>query len=1342
MILLGFVCAARAHGLEDISQEPDEVVVCGDIEPGSTWTLAGSPYHVTCNAEVVAGTVLTVDPGVSVTFDSGTQLVIRGSLQAAGLADQPITFTSAQPVPAPGDWARLWFADEHGTSLLKHVVVEYSGLYGGGAIQVDGGWLTVRDSKIRYNEAAGIVASVMPTLTDNFLNNNGGTAIRLMLQSGLTHPGTLSGNGGSGNGVNGIHVWGVIDDDQTLGANDGLAYYTDGELRVGAGHTMTLEAGVVFKLDEGVITVDGTLEALGELGNEVVFTSLNDDNWGGDTNGDGEALLPAPGDWWFISLGQGAHLDLDHTAVFYGGMGDTSAVGAEGADLTITNSRIQHSLKNGMSVDDSSLVVTGSQVSHNGNNGIHFCSCTRPTSPVISGNVFEGNGEFAVFLRSEELTYVSPIIESNTGSGNGVNGIGLQAVLGSTVLKANPGLPYVVQSLDTVAESELTIEAGTIFKADRALSGTGSKIVIEGLLHIEGEEVNPVVFTSLKDDTYGGDTNGDGNATQPAPGDWRGISVTGLIQRRPPYHTIYLPLAVRRATGSGLLSGSVEPLHAVADSSSATTSDQTTAVLSHVIVRYAGYDTANLELFGGLVEVDHSYIGESATRGIYAEDTQLRLEDSTIASNGTTGLFLWGDKTSAALFLVDNVFADNGTFASYLIFGGGCNPSTEMHGNTGSGNGQVNGIYIEGFVNSGEVCRWGPNSNLPYVVWSISITENGQLELDPGVAVKFVGPALERGTGTSIITGTLEAIGTDGAPIVFTSFWDDSVGGDTDGTSFPAAPGDWLGLIVPKDGQVTFDHAIVRYGGALGANLSVTDAQLQLTNSEISLSASKGLGLNILVDGAARPLMVANTTFIDNADYAASLLSGAPTPISFEFEGNEGSGNVVSGILLDAVLDSMTLRANPTLPYVIQSVTVPSGRTVLVDPGVVFKGDEAYSGGGSLFAVEGVLQVEGTEGNPVFFTSLYDDTVGGDTLGDGAMTQPGPGDWLGLSVSAGGQANLDHTVIRYSGSGGSNVLIADAGLQMTNSEVAHSAGKGLQVLASSSGSSVVVRDSSFVDNADLAAVVRYDASVLASFEFADNTGAENGLNGILLDATLGTMAMKENPGLPYVVQSLTVAENKTVTVEPGVVFKAEEAYSGGGSLFAVEGILHVGGTAANPVYYTSLHDDEVGGDTLGDGGATQPGPGDWKGISVIAGGQVNLNYGMVRYAGSGTAALVNDGGTMAVAHSHITDNLNSGISNLPDSDLTVTHSVISHSGGRGVANGGLAIITYCDIMDNAGYGVYSWTDTMISAQNNYWGSADGPSWDGVNCPSPPHGSGDLVSCHSVDYEPFATMPYH
>ena len=134
-----------------------------------------------------------------------------------------------------------------------------------------------------------------------------------------------------------------------------------GEVTVPAGMTLTVEAGVVVKSFNDGITVNGALIAAGSEISPVVFTSLYDDAYGGDTDGGGPAS--APGQWYSLYAPSGGRIRLDHAIVRYGGASSNGSVGTNGGSLEVSSSLVEQSCYFGMQVYANSFVLRDSTIS-------------------------------------------------------------------------------------------------------------------------------------------------------------------------------------------------------------------------------------------------------------------------------------------------------------------------------------------------------------------------------------------------------------------------------------------------------------------------------------------------------------------------------------------------------------------------------------------------------------------------------------------------------------------------------------------------------------------------------------------------------------------------------------------------------------------------------------------------------------------------------------------------------------------------------------------------------------------------------------------------------------------
>jgi len=147
--------------------------VSGLISTDTVWT-ADYTYVVTGNTLVEQNVTLTIEPGTTVKFSNGCYLRVDGNLQAQGLPDQMILFTSAEPDPQVGDWGGIWISERSaGENLLKHCIIEYASEGPGdprSSVLINKGHID--NCIIRRNRGRGIVYGNAISLTNSTIEQN------------------------------------------------------------------------------------------------------------------------------------------------------------------------------------------------------------------------------------------------------------------------------------------------------------------------------------------------------------------------------------------------------------------------------------------------------------------------------------------------------------------------------------------------------------------------------------------------------------------------------------------------------------------------------------------------------------------------------------------------------------------------------------------------------------------------------------------------------------------------------------------------------------------------------------------------------------------------------------------------------------------------------------------------------------------------------------------------------------------------------------------------------------------------------------------------------------------
>jgi hypothetical protein len=285
---------------------------------------------------------------------------------------------------------------------------------------------------------------------------------------------------------------------------------------------------------------------------------------------------------------------------------------------------------------------------------------------------------------------------------------------------------------------------------------------------------------------------------------------------------------------------------------------------------------------------------------------------------------------------------------------------------------------------------------------------------------------------------------------------------------------------------------------------------------------------------------------------------------------------------------------NSSNVYVIQSdLIVSAGVTLTIGPGTIVKFRERSSETG--LVIDGTLNVNGTSNSKVYFTSLRDDSAGGDTNADGSSTSPSPDDWKRIYFRANSSGTISYVELRYAG----------GYYASENYGAIHIDG------ASPSLSNITVR---------YCAWSAISAGPSDQPTITNLTALSTPFGGLeIRGGSLSANASWSQPVVYILTEDVTVANGVILTIGSGTVVKFRERSSETGLI--VDGTLNVNGTSSSKVYFTSLRDESVGGDTNGDGSSTSPSPDDWKRIYFRANSSGTISYAELRYAGNSSAPL-------------------------------------------------------------------------------------------------------------------------
>lgn len=577
--------------------------------------------------------------------------------------------------------------------------------------------------------------------------------------------------------------------------------------------------------------------------------------------------------------------------------------------------------------------------------------------PTYSGNTFEGSGIKAINLYGfwyDELGGSWPAVNGTTDTGN---------------------LPFVYRVDGTVRVSTggpVSFAPGSVIKFSNTVLFKSDTLLTFG----GASAGSPTIITSWSDDTVRGDTNGDGAATTPTKGSWYGFFLTGAKPALTQYLDVrygvfgvqyeeyFSPDPACPAVANSTFTNNVYGFVVLAWNNTA----QNACMTVRDTIFTGNTIGIGLASFGN-GDIISTIANNTLTNNTYGLATSQR--DWTIPTGQTSWIQMVGDglyrpnQIAMEILTLPNAIApatgsalpalNNNTFSggSFPLYYGGTTFPT-FSGNVFSGmthravrlGGHFSDVE-QGFTLTKVPLATGSSQILAYALtndptpctlpwyggptqcispnWTIDAL--APVSLGAGVAIKV-------DSGLYIdVYGELYSQGTANDPVIFTSYRDDSVNGDTNAVAATPARGDWAGLYLESSGiraDYAFENALIKYSdlGVIIYNDSVAGNNIfPVVRSNLFTENGTGLTLsprrsgNIIdrvENNGSTTSLVQGNLFRNNDQHIVATAPGSTGRVAASFRNNcllptvtTGVSNSSSSNLLDASSNWWSSPAGP-----------------------------------------------------------------------------------------------------------------------------------------------------------------------------------------------------------------------------------------------------------------------------------------------------------------------------------------------------------------------------------------------------------------------------------------------